>query len=77
MATLEQALETASQLPLEQQEMLADILRQRQNDQWRRQVAADALESISAFREGKFTVESSADAVEALRKSLDSSSTRE
>ena len=42
MATLEQVLETAGQLPPEQQEMLADILRQRQNERWRRETSAEA-----------------------------------
>jgi hypothetical protein len=72
MATLEQALETASQLPPDQQDMLADILRCRQNDAWRQKAAEEARQSIAAFREGSLSSESSDQAIAQLRKSLDS-----
>jgi hypothetical protein len=70
MPTLEQALETVSQLPAEQQEMLAEILRQRHNESWRRQVAAEARESIAAFHEGKLSAESSEQVIARLREGL-------
>ena len=72
MATLEQAWETASQLPPDQQEMLADILRRRQNDTWRQKAAEEARKSSAAFREGELSSESSDQAIAQLRKSLDS-----
>lgn len=70
MPTLEQALETVSQLPTDQQEILAEILRQRQNEAWRRRTAAEARESISAFYEGKLKAESSDEVIERLRGGL-------
>jgi len=72
MATLEQALDTASQLPPEQQEMLTEILRQRQNESWRRRTAAEARESISAFHEGHLTAQSSETVIAQLRAGLES-----
>jgi hypothetical protein len=51
--TLDQAIDTALQLPAEQQEMLVDILRSRQIEARRQEIAADALASIAAFRAGK------------------------
>ena len=70
MPTLEQALDTVSELPPDQQEMLADILRRRQNDAWRRRTAAEARELISAFHEGKFKAESSDEVIQCLRDGL-------
>lgn len=71
MPTLEQALETASQLPPEQQEMLAEILRQRQNETWRRRTAVEAQESIAAFHDGQLAAQSADEVIARLRTGLD------
>ena len=72
MATLEQALDTASQLPVEQQEMLAEILRQRQHEAWRRRTAVEARESIAAFHEGHLPAQSAETIIAQLRAGMDS-----
>ena len=51
--TLDLAIDTALQLPSEQREMLIDILRNRQIEARRQEIAAEARKSIAAFREGK------------------------
>lgn len=71
--TLDQAIDTALQLPSEQQEMLIDILRNRQIEARRQEIAADARMSIAAFREGKFTIQSAEDAIANLHQSLEDS----
>ena len=71
--TLDQAIDTALQLPSEQQEMLIDILRNRQIEARRQDIAADARKSITAFREGRFKVQSAEDAIGDLYQSLEDS----
>jgi len=51
--TLDHALDTVQQLPLDQQEMLLEIIRSRQIARRRREIAQDAQESLVAFRAGK------------------------
>ena len=46
MVTLSQVLETAMQLPVEQQEMLIEILHNRHLEQRREEIAEDARRSI-------------------------------
>lgn len=70
MNTLEQVLETALQLPYEQQEMLIKILQNRYHESRRNEIAADALSSLADFRAGKFKPQSAQDVVVALRQSL-------
>ncbi len=60
--TLDQAIDTVLHLPFEQREMLVDILRSRQIDARRQDIATDAHKSIAAFREGKLKVQSETDA---------------
>ena len=72
MPTLEEVLQTASELPAEQQEMLADILRQRQNQAWRRRTAAEARESFAAFHEGRLPPLPAEAVIAELRAGMDS-----
>jgi hypothetical protein len=51
-ATLEEALQTVSQLPPEQQAMLVDIIQNRLIENRRKEIAIDAKASIEAFRQG-------------------------
>lgn len=56
--TLDQAIDTALQLPFEQREMLVDILRSHHIEARRQEIAADARKSIAAFREGRLKAQS-------------------
>ena len=69
--TLDLAIDTALQLPPEQREMLIDILRNRQIETRRQEIAAEARKSIAAFREGKLKVQSAEDAIADLHQSLE------
>ncbi|GAX35789.1 hypothetical protein [Nodularia sp. NIES-3585] len=70
MNTLEEVLETALQLPYEQQEMLIKILQNRHHESRRAEIAADAQQSLADFHADKFQPQSAEDVVTALRQSL-------
>ena len=69
--TLDQAIDTILQLPPEQREMLVDILRNRQIEERRQEIAADARQSIAAFREGKLKVQSADEVIAELHQALE------
>jgi hypothetical protein len=69
--TLDQAIDTALQLPPEQREMLVDILRSRQLEARRQEITADARKSIAAFREGKLKAHSAEEAIAELHQALE------
>lgn len=71
MTTLNQVLETAMQLPLEQQEMLIEILRHRYIEQRREEIARDAKKSLQLFREGKAKPKPLEEIITELRQSID------
>jgi len=58
MITLEQVLETALQLPYEQQEMLIKILQNCRDQSRRDEIATDAQQSLADFRAGNFQPQS-------------------
>jgi hypothetical protein len=70
MMTLDQVLETAFQLPYEQQEMLIKILQNRHHESRRAEIAADAQQTLADFHAGKFQAQSAEDVIAALRQSL-------
>jgi uncharacterized protein (DUF305 family) len=70
MTTLNQALDMAVQLPIDQQEMLIDILRHRQIEARRQEIAQSAQESILAYRMGQLKPQSAIDTIRELRDSL-------
>jgi len=70
MSTLDQILETALQLPYEQQEMLIKILQNRYHESRRAAIAADAQQSLTDFHVGNLRPQSSKDVIAALRQSL-------
>lgn len=70
MNTLEQVIETALQLPYEQQEMLIRILQNRHHESRRAEIATDAQQTLADFRSGKFKSQSAEEVVIALRQSL-------
>ncbi|MGB3766000.1 MAG: hypothetical protein WA947_05535 [Phormidesmis sp.] len=70
MSTLEQALETASQLSIEQQQMLIEILQRRNIESRRAEIARDAQRSLADFRAGKLKTQSVDEIVSELRQFL-------
>jgi hypothetical protein len=65
-ATLEEALQTVSQLPPEQQAMLADIIQNRLIENRRKEIAIDAKASIDAFRQGNLKPQSAENVIAEL-----------
>lgn len=70
MNTLDQVLETALQLPYEQQEMLIKILQNRLHESRRAEIAADARATLADFHAGKFRHQPVEDVIVELRQSL-------
>lgn len=70
MVTLEQALDTVSKLPLEQQEMLLSIIKSRLIEIRHQEIARDAKEAISAFHQGQLLPKSVTEVITELRKTL-------
>jgi 2,3-bisphosphoglycerate-independent phosphoglycerate mutase len=70
MSTLDQVLETALQLPYEQQQMLIQILQNRHHESRRAEIATDAKQTLIDFRTGKFQRQSAEEVVAVLRQSL-------
>jgi transcriptional regulator with AAA-type ATPase domain len=68
MKSLERILERVMDLPLEQQEMLLQILQRRIVEQRRDEIARDAKLSLAEFREGKLKSQSVAEAISELRE---------
>ena len=69
--TLDTALDTVMELPLEQQEMLLDIVRKRHIERRRREIARDAQESLATFRTGQLRAQSATEVIVELRRVLD------
>ncbi len=69
--TLDQAIDTALQLPPEQREMLVDILRNRQIESRRKEIARDARRSIAAFRRGELKAGSAEEVIADLHRALE------
>lgn len=70
MTTLEQALDTVSKLPLEQQEMLLEIIKNRISETRRQEIAQDSKEAIAAFHQGQLSPKSVAEVITELRTTL-------
>jgi hypothetical protein len=71
MSTLDQVLETAAQLPDEQQEMLIKIQQNRYYQSRRAEIAADAQQSLADFHAGHFRSQSAKNVIAELHQSLD------
>ncbi len=71
MTTLDYALDAVMQLPIEQQEMLVEIVRKRHIERRREAIARDAQESIAAFHAGKLQPQPVEVIVAALQQSLE------
>ena len=71
VVTLDQAINTAAQLPQVQQDMLIDILSRRRIETRRNEIMADANDSIIAFRQGRLKEQSAQDAITELHQAIE------
>lgn len=69
--TLDQAIDVAMQLPLEQREILLDVIRRRDIEARRQEIARDAEESLAAFRAGELKPQSADEVIRELRRALE------
>lgn len=70
MHTLDQVLESASQLPYEQQEMLIEILKRRFVELRRAEIATDAKQARADFQAGLLKSQSADEVIAELRQFL-------
>ncbi len=68
---LDYALDVAMELSEEQQEMLIEIIRRRQVDARRREIADDAKVTLDAFRKGELKPQSAAAIIRELHEDWD------
>ncbi|MEI6328360.1 MAG: hypothetical protein WCP16_03955 [Pseudanabaena sp. ELA645] len=73
MITFESALDAVSQLSIDQQEMLIDILKKRNAEVRRRQILEECREGLAEYRSGVLTAQTGEEAIADLRSYLDSS----
>jgi Rad3-related DNA helicase len=67
MSNLDQVLDEAMNLPLEQREILIQILQRRMIEQRREEIAQDAKLSLAEFREGKLRIQTVTEAIGELK----------
>ncbi|MGL5944282.1 MAG: hypothetical protein ACRC2S_28705 [Waterburya sp.] len=67
MSNLDRVLDEAMNLPLEQREMLIQILQRRMIEQRRDEIAQDAKLSLAEFREGKLRIQTATEAISELQ----------
>lgn len=70
---LDQVLDEAMELSLEQQEMLLQILKGRISENRREQMALDAKVSQAEFQSGKLKIQTASEAIQELREYMDNS----
>jgi transcriptional regulator with AAA-type ATPase domain len=70
MTNLDRVLDEAMDLPLEQQEMLLELLQHRIVEQKRDEIAQDATVSLAEFRAGKLKPQTAEEAISELRAFL-------
>ena len=68
--SLDQAIDAVSQLPLEQQVMLVEIMYKRLVEARRNEIAQDAKASLDAFRQGALRAQSAEEVIAELHQSL-------
>ncbi|NET57818.1 MAG: hypothetical protein F6K47_17160 [Symploca sp. SIO2E6] len=71
MTTFEQALDMADELPLEQQELLIDILKRRTTASHRQELARTSQEALAEFRSGILKPQTASEAIAELQEYLD------
>lgn len=70
-ATLDLTLDMAMQLPEDQREMLLDILKRRDIEARRKEIARDARSSLEAHRAGEYRPQSADAVIRELRSTLE------
>lgn len=70
MTTLEQALNTVSELSIEQQEMLIQIVQNRLIENRRQEIAEDAKQAISSFHKGELKTQTADEVIAELQEAL-------
>jgi len=74
LSNLDRVLDAAMELPLEQQEMLVQILTNRIIESRRDEIASDAAVSIAEFHAGRLKVQTASEAILDLREYLNNPS---
>ena len=70
MITLEQALITVNQLPIEQREMLIEIIKNQIIESYREEIAQNAKEAREAFQRGELKPQPLEDIINELKTIL-------
>jgi len=70
MITLEQALITVNQLPVEQREMLIEIIKNQMIESYREEIAQNAKEAREAFQRGELKPQPLEDIINELKAKL-------
>jgi hypothetical protein len=73
MITFENALDAVSQLSIDQQEILIDIIRKRNNELRRKQILEECREGLVEYRSGVLKPMTAEDAIADLHSYLDES----
>ena len=71
MITLDYAIDTVNQLPIEQQKILVNILHHRHLEEHRKKIAEDAKKSIADFHSGKLNPKPVQEIISDLRMTSD------
>ncbi len=71
LMTLNQAIDTVTQLPLQQQEMLLEILQHRLSEARRDEIAEAAQQARADFQQGRQKARSADAVIQELRQSLE------
>jgi hypothetical protein len=74
LSNLDRVLDAAMELPLEQQEILVQILKNRIIESRRDEIASDAAASIAEFQAGRLKVQTATEAIQELREYLNNPS---
>ncbi|NET56230.1 MAG: hypothetical protein F6K47_08640 [Symploca sp. SIO2E6] len=75
MNKLDQVLDAVMELPLEQQEMLVQILKNRIIANRRDEIASDAKTSLAEFQASQLKLQTATEAIQELREYLNNPST--
>ena len=70
MMTLEQALMTVNELPIEQREMLIEIIKNQMIESYREEIAQNAKEAREAFQRGELKPQPLEDIIDELKTLL-------
>jgi hypothetical protein len=72
MNTFEEILDLVTELPLEQQEQLIEIVKHRATDMRRKELANTSREALAEFRTGNLKAQTANEAIAELRTYLNS-----